>query len=394
MYSQTSSNEEDISGGLQIICCPINRVVSDVRPLPPSTAPLPLEDHVSSNISKGNISLGRKPSRVSVADQQPSVDEQVGTETEGADADAEQVLEVQKSRSVLSSLFRKSSHAAEQPFVEEHSVVTEGADADAEQVLEVQKSRSVLSSLFRKSSHAAEQPFVEEQAITGGADADADADAGQVLEVQKSRSVLSQSGLEIRVREDGVAVEPSCSQSDLSQNVVEKPQSMYNNNTQSGSASVQGPSIHAGEGDINVADVPYGHAYYEPRPSMGRDRKKWGLGLVSVCVFVGLCATLIVLSANTQRSRVEVEQNMNRYGLTGDYDGDGISNGLEIELGLDPFNADSDGDGVSDGEEFELLLKEQGASGLVMMTKGSKAPGSKAPKATNPPASKAPKLRT
>ena len=442
----SNDNEEDITGGLQIICCPINRVVSDVRPLPledrvPSNISkgnislgrkpsLPLEDRVSSNISRGNISLGRKPSRVSFDEQQqqqqqqqPSADEQVGTETEGAGADAGQVIEVQKSRSVLSGLFRKSSRVDEQSFVEEQpSVVTvteeAGADADAEQVLEVKKSRSVLSGLFGKSSRVDEQSFVGEQASTGGADADAgqvlevqksrsvlsglsrkssssradeqscaglraDADAGQVLEVKKSRSVLSQGGLEIRVREDGgIAVEPSCSRSGLSQNVVEKPQSMYN--SQSGSASVQGPSIHAGEGDIGIEDidiaaVPYGHAHYETSSSMGRDRKKWGLGLVALCVFVGLCAALITLSVNTQHSALK--EAMNRF--QGDSDGDGIKDELELVLGLDPLKADTDGDGLSDGEELELLLKKREGA-MAMMGKTSKTPAStKTPKAAS-----------
>ena len=147
MNSQ-ASNEEDTSAGFHIVCCPITRVVSDVRPLPPSTAPLPLEDRVSSsiskgnislgrvssNISKGNISLGRKPSRVSVAEsEQFSIDEQASTG--GADADAGQVIEVPKSRSVLSSLFRKSSRAADEQSVVDEQSVTEGIDADVGQAV-------------------------------------------------------------------------------------------------------------------------------------------------------------------------------------------------------------------------------------------------------------------
>jgi len=38
-------------------------------------------------------------------------------------------------------------------------------------------------------------------------------------------------------------------------------------------------------------------------------------------------------------------------GLNGDTDGDGLTDGVEIGLGLDRFNADTDGDGLSDGEE-------------------------------------------
>ncbi len=39
-----------------------------------------------------------------------------------------------------------------------------------------------------------------------------------------------------------------------------------------------------------------------------------------------------------------------------DSDGDGISNGLEHEIGTDPCKADTDGDGVSDGFEYESAL--------------------------------------
>ena len=354
-----ASNEEDTSAGFQIVCCPITRVVSDVRPLPPSTGPLPLEDRVSSNVSKGNvslgrvssnvskgnISLGRKSSRVSVAEpEHPSIDEQVSTGGADADADAGQVIEVPKSRSVLSGLFRKSSRVTD------------------------------------------EQSFVDEQSVTGGTDADVVQD---VLDVQKSRSVLSQGGLEIRVR-DGVAIEPSRSRSALSQNVVEKPQSMYN--TQSGSVSVQGHNnIYAGEGDIDISAVPYGHGYYEPRPSRGRNNWKCGLGIVSVCIFVGLCGTLILLSFNTQGSGVE--QNMNRFHLTGDSDGDGIGDALELELGLDPNNRDTDGDGMNDGDALFLRIEEQGGVAAMMMAKSPKAPTApKSPKA--PTAPKSPKAPT
>ncbi|TAK04947.1 hypothetical protein EPO33_03035 [Patescibacteria group bacterium] len=38
---------------------------------------------------------------------------------------------------------------------------------------------------------------------------------------------------------------------------------------------------------------------------------------------------------------------------SGDEDGDGLTNGQEIEMGTDPLNADTDGDGFSDGEEVK-----------------------------------------
>ncbi len=42
----------------------------------------------------------------------------------------------------------------------------------------------------------------------------------------------------------------------------------------------------------------------------------------------------------------------------GDYDGDGLSNGEEREIGSDPFNPDTDGDGIIDGEDPNPLIKQ------------------------------------
>ncbi len=42
----------------------------------------------------------------------------------------------------------------------------------------------------------------------------------------------------------------------------------------------------------------------------------------------------------------------------GDYDGDGLTNGYEREIGTDPFNPDTDGDGILDGEDPAPLVKQ------------------------------------
>jgi hypothetical protein len=39
-----------------------------------------------------------------------------------------------------------------------------------------------------------------------------------------------------------------------------------------------------------------------------------------------------------------------------DADGDGLTNGLELQIGTDPCNADTDGDGISDGYEYQSAL--------------------------------------
>ena len=39
-----------------------------------------------------------------------------------------------------------------------------------------------------------------------------------------------------------------------------------------------------------------------------------------------------------------------------DFDGDGVSNGDELQLGLDPLKPDTDGDGLNDGWELAIGL--------------------------------------
>lgn len=63
----------------------------------------------------------------------------------------------------------------------------------------------------------------------------------------------------------------------------------------------------------------------------------------------------------------------------GDYDQDGIENGLELELGTDPLSPDTDNDKLSDKQEIEWGLSDpcdqdsdnDGLSDFYEITKGS-----------------------
>lgn len=127
-----------------------------------------------------------------------------------------------------------------------------------------------------------------------------------------------------------------------------------------------------------------------------RQRKKCVTVAIMWCAFLFLSAGLVVVFMSTDTL---VKQSMQRHSLTGDSDGDGLGDELELRLGLDPMNRDTDGNGMSDGEDVQLVV---GASlskttkttdTKTTKTKQSKAPTApKAPKQTKAPtAPKAPK---
>ena len=251
MNSQSQSpnaNEEDILQ--QIFCCPVTVAPNpnpdaDAKQLPHSTTPLSLE-RVASNTSNGNISLGRKPSCVSVAEpEQTSIDEQVGTG--GADADAGQVIEVPKSRSVLSSLFRESSRAADEQSV------TGGIDSDEGQVvLDVQKSRS-----------------------------------GASIEPSRSRSALSQNVLEKSGSGSFASV-----------------QGLNHNH------DIHAHAGEAGDSNGTAVPYGHGHGNYEERTCRSRRNgrfKSAGVAVAALSVVVGLSAALsIALSLTRKQESLEI----------------------------------------------------------------------------------------
>ena len=71
--------------------------------------------------------------------------------------------------------------------------------------------------------------------------------------------------------------------------------------------------------------------------------------IATIIVCLGLCAGLAAIFLSTDTL---VKQSLLRHSPTKDSDGDGLSDELEVQLGLDPMNPDSDGDGLSDGDEF------------------------------------------
>ena len=137
---------------------------------------------------------------------------------------------------------------------------------------------------------------------------------------------------------------------------------------------------------VNSTSVPLGYNQQQAHQSGGRKWKK-GAAIALVCAFVGLCAVVIALSLSADSI---VAAGMNRYGLLGDSDNDGIGDELEKQLGLDPFDWDTNGDGKSDREELELLVAERLAASASAPTcpKSPKAPSApKSPKAPSAPKS-------
>ena len=283
MNNPSPSQEAPEGYGFQINCCPIQytRSASDVKPLPPSTSPLALEERVASN--RSSIGLFRNRSNSSRA----AASMHNGDEEEQA-----------------------NNNIAVQRTLSTKADCEEGPEAE----------------LF-------------------------DVDTGDSIQLSRTRSSIH------------------------SQRSTDKPQSMHSTPSKS-FASAQGGD----EGNIDV--VPLG--YYEQQARRSR-RRKCAI-IASVLVFIGLCAVVIGLSLSTDSI---VNGAMNRFGLaaTRDSDRDGISDELELRLGLDPRNPDTDGDGISDGDE----LNASAAVASMMAPscpKSPKAPSApKSPKAPSAPKS-------
>ena len=153
--------------------------------------------------------------------------------------------------------------------------------------------------------------------------------------------------------------------------------------------SAQGHNIqpHVGEGRqlVDITEIPYGGYYEERRRSRGSGCLK-GVAVVALCIVVGLSSAFLALSISTRQT---VKKTLQANTLTRDTDGDGLSDDIELRLGLDPTKWDTNGDGFSDGQDVGFLIGTQ----AMMMTKSPKAPTApKSPKA--PTASKSPKAPT
>ena len=115
-----------------------------------------------------------------------------------------------------------------------------------------------------------------------------------------------------------------------------------------------------------------------------RRRKKCVTIALMWCAFLFLSAGLVVIFMSTDTF---VKKSMQRYSLTGDSDGDGLGDELELRLSLDPMNRDTDGNGISDGEEVQLVVSEslskttKTTDAKTTKTKAPREP--KTPKTTN-----------
>ncbi len=87
----------------------------------------------------------------------------------------------------------------------------------------------------------------------------------------------------------------------------------------------------------------------EKRKKRAEKRNKCA-NVVTLCISLGiLCAGLIAMLFSTD---IFIRKSIERHNLTIDSDGDGISDGLKMQLGTEPFNPDTDGDGLNDNEEL------------------------------------------
>ena len=125
---------------------------------------------------------------------------------------------------------------------------------------------------------------------------------------------------------------------------IQPSQSASDRNAQQGSLNREGFLIDK--------TIPYGQdreQEQEPQKK-GERQRRTRRNVVTLCVSLGiLCVGLIVMLFSTD---IFVRKSIDRHDLTIDSDGDGISDGLEMQLGTNPFNPDTDGDGLNDNEEI------------------------------------------
>ena len=306
---KTLVDDEGISAGFQVVCCPIqfNRSSSGAAKLVqlPSSA---VED------THAPVQLGRTTSLRSTSSSKPSVSlnrlPSRPTNVNDEDDEEQPTIDVQRSTSQTSR-----------------------GDPTAGSITGILKqpsrSRSFANSQSGSSVANLEKPDIDMQRIaseTGGDDYVCPGDEDIVIQLSPSPSADVQGDI---INEEDFVIASTTSAQEQEQQILQKRQR--------------------------------------------RKRKKCVTAAVAWCTFLFLSAGLVVVFMSTDTI---VKQSMQRHSLTGDSDGDGLGDELELRLGLDPMNRDTDGDGISDGEEVQLFVGESlsTAATRTMDTKTTKQP--------------------
>eukprot|EP00985_Skeletonema_marinoi_P007703 scaffold3437_cov116-Skeletonema_marinoi.AAC.3 len=332
--------DDNTPAGFQIVCCPIqlNRSSSEIPPTQTQTLPFSSSSKIASS---------------KAVDDTPAPVQLSGSRTTS--------LQRPSSFQRIVNLHREPSRPTtttpndddddeEQPNINVQRSTLQASRGRGCDGIAIQSSRSVSSAKSQRGSVNEEQSNIN---------------------VHRSTSLTS--------RGDGIAIQPSRSGS-------------------SASANSQLGSINE-EGFVIAASFPYGQEevlVQEPRQRRQRRPRNKCATVATLCVCLGVCAGLVVLSLSTDSL---IQQSLQRHGSPRDYDGDGLSDEIELQLGTDPLNADADGNGKSDGEELVAIAKVAKAprapkAPKVKTPKAPKAPKVKTPKAPKAPKVRAPKVKT
>ena len=330
-------DDTDTPAEYQILCCPIEyaRSASEVKPLPPSTTPLAVEEGASPTRSKESIGHFRQPSREASAndgeqniiDMQPSSSAETGEEgleSSGRDDTGVAIKPSRTHSSVNSqrgikqtqSMYKNQSKSF--ASVQGHDI--ESGQVDTGAAIRPSRTRSSSQSSSHSSTNSQRgikqsQSMYKSQSKSFASVQGHDIESEQVdtsIAIRPSHthsSVKSQGGIE-QTRSmyetqstsfehvqghdiaTGVAIKSSRSQSSHthsshssvnSQRGIEQPQSMYKSQSKS----------FANVKDHDNATISFGHCEDQARQSMGHWKK--GATIASMCVCVGLCAVLLMV---------------------------------------------------------------------------------------------------